>query len=144
MDTSHTITRAQLRSLCNDQAASPQSRLSAANTLINTFGLTARNLRVARRTAKLFAKHVASSPRSQQQIRWQSEKLLARIERALENGTEQPDDAIDENDENGALEEHATKPKSIIGNIDLLPSDDDDDPFWSEAIGGESASGIVL
>jgi hypothetical protein len=145
MENNTMLTRGQIRSAIEDPAASPQSRLNAANLLLDTFGLSDRHRRLAKKTAKRFAKYVSASSRSQQQVRWQSEKLLARIERALEAGSAQPEDTIEDND-SVSLEEQqpsATSPKSIVGNTELLPPDADDD-YWDFLIGGRSRRQLFL
>jgi hypothetical protein len=131
-----TLTRSQLRCLCDDQAASPKSRLDAAGMLLDQFGASARNLRIVKRVARTFEKYVAASPRTQQQVRWWSERLKARLERIAEAETTQPEDP-DGNETDSALIEVQSlgTPPKRIGNTELLPPDGDD-PFWDQPISG--------
>lgn len=136
--TTANLTRSQLRRLCEDTSASAQSQLQAANLLIDTFGLSDRNRRLAKRTAKRFAKYICQSPRTQIQVRYQAERLLARIERALEAEDTKISDHNEPEAEMGApvAEEHISRSSPLIGTLQLIPPDGDDPSFWDQPISG--------
>lgn len=140
-----TLTRSQLRCLCDDQAASPKSRLDAAGMLLDHFGGSARNLRFARRVARKFEKYVATSPRTQTQVRWWSEKLKARLERISEAETLPPEDPDDNETDSALPEDEPSTPtrKPIIGNTELLPPGAEDS-FWDSPFRGSSRRQLFL
>lgn len=142
MENNNTLTRSQIRSAIEDPAASAQSRLSAANMLIDMFGFSDRNRRLAKSTAKRFSKYIAQSPRSQMQVRFQAEKLLARIERALEaeEVVDVPDqDEPDKDAENALIADEPTDTMpQLIGGSELLPPDGSDDRHWDAPYLGSS------
>ena len=98
MENNTTLSRAQLRSLCDHDAASPRSRLDAAAQLLEQYGASDRNLRIIRRTIRQFERFTAESPRTQQQTRWWAERLKGKLERMLEANPVQPEDTSDESD----------------------------------------------
>jgi hypothetical protein len=134
-NSSPNLTRGQLRLLAESEQASPQSRINAANTLLDLYGGSDRNLRLAKRTAKRFAKFIASTEVAQRRIRWAAEQLAARLERlaereqSTENVVEDPaEDTLTA--DHGEPEPAESADHSLIGGCEHLPTDSCDELFW--------------
>jgi hypothetical protein len=116
------IAKARLVSTANDLNAAPRTRIAAARELIEKFGLTARNRRVARSVISQLEGYTSASIGLQRAIRTEVCKLEGLIE-GLDEGriSEADDDA---------------ETKAPTG-IELLPPDHDD-TFWDGVVCGKS------